>query len=229
MKGVPAPEIRSKDGAAVLVGYGAMFSRYSQNLGGFVEQVAPKAFDDTLTRSHNILARGNHDPNWLLGSTESGTLALSTDDVGLRYEVQLDQMDPDSIRAMRKVETGLMPGSSFRFRKNADGDKWGRTDQGYPLRTLTNVDLLDVGPVFNPAYKQTEGSLSIALRSLSESLDVDVQELISAAESGELRSYPLPGDEITPAAVVVPTIKEPEPPVLYRRYSGLSVPISRNR
>lgn len=220
-----APEIRSSDGAPVLTGYAAIYNQYSKNLGGFVEQVLPGAFDDSLSRSVSVVARGNHDPNWMIGSTDTGTLRLSSDDTGLRYEVDLDSMDPDCVRAQRKVDTGKMVGSSFRFAKKGTEDSWSRTDQGYPLRSLINAPLMDVGPVFNPAYAPTEGHLAIALRSLSEAIDVDLDELLHAAEANELRSYPLPGDE--PVETVISTPVTPaEPPRLYRRVSGLSVPIS---
>lgn len=219
-----APEIRSSDGAPVLTGYAAIYNTYSKNLGGFVEQVLPSAFDDSLSRSVPVVARGNHDPNWMIGSTETGTLRLSSDDTGLRYEIDLDEMDPDCVRAQRKVETHKMVGSSFRFAKAGTKDSWSRTDQDYPLRSLITAPLMDVGPVFNAAYAPTEGHLAIALRSLSEEIEVELEELLHAAETNELRSYPLPGDEPVETVILTPETSA-EQPRMYRRVSGLSVPV----
>ena len=69
---------------AKIVGYAAVFDQESEPLGGFVEVIAPGAFDDVL--GADVRALFNHDANYLLGRTASGTLTLSVDAVGLRYE-----------------------------------------------------------------------------------------------------------------------------------------------
>ncbi len=204
LKGLPAPEVRaSKDGeGVVLAAYGAVFMRYSQNLGGFVEQVAPGAFAGTIARAaegHNIAGLGNHEPSWLLGTTASGSLRMAEDSTGLGYEIDLDLEDPDGVRAKRKAETGKFRGSSFSFRTLPDGDEWAVTEEGFPLRTLVAVELYDVGPVTFPAYRSTEESdVAVALRSLAQVVDRDVHELVEAAGRNELRSL-IPGSTLPPA------------------------------
>ena len=56
---------------------------------GFIERIAPGAFDRAL-KEDDVRCFFNHDPNWVLGSTgaEPPTLQLSSDIVGLRYQVQ---------------------------------------------------------------------------------------------------------------------------------------------
>lgn len=189
---VPAAEVREAgDGLVVLAGYGAVFMRYSQNLGGFVEQIAPTAFDDVLKRSgSNVQGLVNHDPNWLLADTESGTMRLSTDSTGMPYEMDLDMSDPDAVRAVAKVRTRKMRGSSFSFTVAPGGDEWTLTEQGFPLRTIRAFSgLFDVGPVGTPAYLGTEDDgLSVALRSLAEARNMNLGTVIDLARTNELRS-----------------------------------------
>lgn len=202
---VPDAEVReSGDGTAVLAGYGAVFMRYSQNLGGFVEQLAPSTFDDVLKRTgSNVQGLVNHDPNWILADTESGTLRLLTDASGLPYEMDLDMSDPDAVRAIAKVRTRKMRGSSFSFSVPPGGDEWSLTEQGFPLRTISTVSgLYDVGPVGSPAYlSTTDDGLAVALRSLAETRNLNLGSVVDLARKNELRSA-LDGD--TPPA--------PEPP-----------------
>ena len=54
---------------------------------GFVEYVEPSAFDDAdMSR---VIATRDHDDRLLLANTESGTLTLAVDDVGLSYAIDL--------------------------------------------------------------------------------------------------------------------------------------------
>lgn len=189
-RGIAAPEMRATDAGPVLVGYGSVFNRYSQNLGGFVEQVDPAAFNDTLTRGGNVVGLGNHDPSWLIASTESNTMSLTVDGTGLGYAMNVDLADPDGLRMERKAATGKLKGSSFSFRVLPDGETWSTTDQGFPLRTLRSVDLFDVGPVTFPAYKQTEDDgLAVALRSLADSTNNTIDQLVAAAHDGDLSKF----------------------------------------
>lgn len=189
---VPAAELRAaEDGSMTLTGYGSVFGKFSRNLGGFVEMIAPGAFDDVLSRTgNNVAGLVNHDPNWLLSTTDSGTLDLSTDEIGLAYAMLLDASDPDAVRAAAKVRSGKMRGSSSSFTVAAGGDEWGLTPQGFPLRTIRKFSgLYDVGPVTFPAYKGTEADgAAVALRSLADALNEDVGRLVDLARRNELRS-----------------------------------------
>ena len=158
-----AVELRAgTSGLGVLAGYAAVFNRHSQNLGGFVEQVDPAAFNKSLADGVPVMARGNHDDAMLLGTTWAGTLRLSVDGTGLLYEVDLP--DTSAGRDFRALaERGDVKWSSFAFRTIED--EWGVTEQGFPLRTLRAVQLVDVAPVNSPAYLDT----SVAARSLEAS------------------------------------------------------------
>lgn len=148
-----AVELRAaENGLGTLAGYAAVFNRHSQNLGGFVEQVDPAAFNKSLADSAPVMARGNHDDAHLLGTTWAGTLRLLVDGTGLMYEVDLP--DTTSGRDFHALAArGDVRWSSFAFRTIED--EWGLTEQGFPLRTLRSVQLVDVAPVNSPAYLDT--------------------------------------------------------------------------
>lgn len=168
------------DSPGMLDGYAASFNRYSQNLGGFVEQVDPGAFSKSLADAVPVFCRYNHDDNGLLGTTEAGTLRVVADDIGLRYEVDLPNTTTgNDVSAL--AARGDLRYSSFAF--HVVEDAWSITEQGFPLRTLMNVQLIDVAPVNNPAYRDT----SVGLRSLAAHLNMDVAA-VEATTTEELRS-----------------------------------------
>lgn len=165
-------------------GYAAKFNRLSQNLGGFVEKIAPSAFNRARGNDWpDVQARYNHDDNMLLGTTTARTLRLSVDDTGLLYDVDLPNARAD---VYELVQRGDVSKSSFAFRViGEDGEEWGLTDQNFPQRTLLSVELHDVAPVNAPAYLDT----STAIRSLAKHMHADVEEVRKLAAEGELRKF----------------------------------------
>lgn len=162
-------------------GYAAVFGKLSKNLGGFVEQVGTSAFNDSRGRDWpDVVARYNHSDDWLLGTSASGSLRLSIDETGLVYEVAPPQARADILEL---VERGDIRFSSFAFRSVEDD--WSTTDQGYPLRTLIKVQLVDVAPVVNPAYPDATSGL----RSLARKFDADLDEVRSLASDDNLRKF----------------------------------------
>jgi uncharacterized protein len=177
-------EYRAKEkGLGELVGYAAVFNRFSQNLGGFVEQVDPGAFNKSLADEVPVFARFNHDSSLLLGTTEAGTLRLEVDGTGLRYSVDLP--DTQAGRDVRELaKRGDLRYSSFAF-QTLD-DEWDLTPDGFPLRTLTAVRLFDVAPVTDPAYRDT----TAAMRSLADKTHVPLDQIKSLVlnHTDEVRS-----------------------------------------
>jgi HK97 family phage prohead protease len=145
-----------------MVGYAAKFNTRSQNLGGFIETIAPGAFTNSLSQGHDVRALFNHDPNIVLGRNRAGTLRLSQDSTGLRYEVDMPNTTAarDLAESMRR---GDISQSSFSFQVDPGGDEWD-DDEDVPIRTLRSVRLFDVSPVTYPAYLDTNSG--IAQRSL---------------------------------------------------------------
>lgn len=143
-----------------IAGLGAVFNSRSENLGGFREVIKPGAFDDCI--GDDVRCLFNHDSNILLGRTASGTLSLTVDEEGLRYEV----LPPDTqlVRDMvlAPIARNDINQSSFAFRVAQDGDEWAHDDEGILVRTIHRCSrLFDVSPVTYPAYQ----AASVALRS----------------------------------------------------------------
>ena len=148
-----------KDGRPRLVGYAAVFNRESENLGGYVEIIAPGAFDDVL--DDDVRALWNHDPKYVLGRTKVGTLHLEVDEKGLKVEIT----PPDTQWArdlMESIRRGDVDQMSFAFEVADGGDEWVKKD-GKTVRTIRRIGrLYDVSVVTFPAYPQTEVTLRVA-------------------------------------------------------------------
>jgi HK97 family phage prohead protease len=174
-------ELRADGGSKRIGGYAAVFNRSSKNLGGFVEVVDPVAFNQARGDGWpEVIARYNHDDNQLLGTTAAGTLRMGLDSYGLTYDV----LPPNSMsHVVELVERGDVRKSSFAFRTVSDD--WSTTEQGYPLRRLTGVQLVDVAPVNVPAYADS----TAGLRSLAAKFEADLEEVRSMAQADELRKF----------------------------------------
>jgi uncharacterized protein len=143
--------IEDNDGRMHIRGYGAVFDEWSENLGGFREQVTSSAFNKTLQEA-DVRSLWNHDANYVLGRTSSGTLSLFVDQRGLGYDV----IPPDAQWArdlVMSIRRGDVDGSSFGFRTTKDD--WREVEGIGVGRRLIEVELYDVGPVTWPAYPQT--------------------------------------------------------------------------
>lgn len=172
-------EIRSLNGNRVIEGHAAVFNRISQNMGGFVEKIRPGAFTKTLQEA-DVRALINHDPNLVLGRNKSGTLNLAQDDIGLRYGI----MPPNTTYANDlavSMERGDIDRSSFGF--FAVDEDWSMTEQGFPVRELIQVSLVDVSVVTYPAYLDAESFMrESALVSLEKRSGVPLKEMLSDPE-----------------------------------------------
>jgi hypothetical protein len=178
----PVPvQIRARDQRRRIGGYAAVFNRYSQNLGGFVERVDPAFFNKSRADGWpDVLARYNHDDNMLLGTTGGRTLDLDIDGTGLLYDVEPPQARSDILEL---VERGDVRKSSFAFR--AFEEEWGLTEQDFPLRTLLSGQLVDVAPVNMPAYTDA----TVGLRSLAVKMHADEAEVRKLAEANDLKKF----------------------------------------
>lgn len=174
-------ECRAAAKSRTIGGYAAKFNTRSQNLGGFVETIAPGFFNDSAARGWpGVIARYNHDDNMLLGTTAAETLRLSIDGTGLLYEADTPETRND---VLELVQRGDVSQSSFAFATFED--EWSATEDGFPLRTLISGRLYDVAPVNTPAYDDT----SVGLRSLAKKFDADIAEVQALASANDLRRF----------------------------------------
>jgi len=161
---VPELRVLEENGVAHIVGYAALFDVISEDLGFFREMIRPGAFTRTLKESADVRALWNHEPIYVLGRTRSGTLKLEEDARGLRYDITPPetQWAQDVIVTMRRGDVNQ---SSFSFRTISE--EWGSDEKGI-LRSLTDLDLLDVSPVTFPAYPQTSAQVRSRVFELSQ-------------------------------------------------------------
>jgi HK97 family phage prohead protease len=190
-------ETRSADDGTereYIVGYAAKFGVLSLDLGDFVERIDREAFAIVSERrgrrkSLETRALWNHDANFPL-ARYPGTLSMSVDDVGLRYEFPV----PDTTYGRdiaANIRAGIVRGSSFSFTVPGGGDSWA-VEEGRSVRTIQRIDsLLDVSPTTFPAYPDAD--VTIAQRSYDafrRQRDAEAHRRMAAsARAREIREY----------------------------------------
>lgn len=129
-----------------------------QNLCGDFVKSSSRGFDDVL--NDDVRGLFNHDPNFILGRSSAGTLSLSVDERGLRYDI----VAPDTPTICDLVLSPMLRGdinqSSFAFRVARDGESWYEDDEGIVIREITRISrLYDVSPVTYPAYQDADSGV----------------------------------------------------------------------
>jgi HK97 family phage prohead protease len=139
------------------------------------ERIMPGAYDSILASKPDVRCLFNHNMDSILGRTTSGTLTLTADRVGLRFEARVDPSSPAVQSVLSAVERGDVSGSSFSFDfgevvwreiNHPDGSE----------ATICEVHsfshLFDVGPVVAPAYRsatcEVEGKRSVPVAPRSQ-------------------------------------------------------------
>jgi HK97 family phage prohead protease len=147
----------SATGKRVLTGYSAKYNRSIDprmaTVLGFNEQCAPGCFDRSIKSGADVMFLRDHNKALLMGRTKSGTLSLSSDDVGLRFTCELPNT-PSATELHELVSRGDLPGCSFSFTVAKGGQRFSKV-AGQMTRILTDVDLHDVSVVAEPAYPDT--------------------------------------------------------------------------
>jgi len=182
-------EVRETAEGMTLTGYAARFNEPSEPL-PFIERIAPGAFKRSLRAKNDIKLLWNHSSSDVLGSTRSGTLRLSEDELGLRVEADLP--DTQAGRdAKVLIQRGDVTGFSFGFTVPPNGDSW--NSEGTE-RTLKSVRLLEVSTgVAFPAYPSTNGTAQVrSLEDVVMAVGVDYDALsmvLGKVAAGEPITY----------------------------------------
>lgn len=184
-----------------LQGYAAVFgeaTRIDSWEGTFDEQIAPGAFRKTL-RERTPVLQFDHGHDARTGSVPIGAIQdLREDDHGLVVSARL--YDNPVVEPIRQaIEGGSIDGMSFRFRvmqdrwedkegraiKAADLDEllWNPGERGPLLRTISEVELFELGPVVFPAYAST----TVGVRSMLAHLDEHDRAALVRELAKELR------------------------------------------
>lgn len=118
----------------------------------FQETILPQAFTEALNQGQEICFYLEHDPNQILATTKNGSLSLNQDNVGLHMQATIVPTS-DGNNAYTLIKSGIISNMSFGF--FVLDDIW-NYDTEVPLRTVTELDLLEVSAVKNPAYTSSE-------------------------------------------------------------------------
>jgi HK97 family phage prohead protease len=168
-------EVRAEGDGMSFTGYASVFNSPSEDLGGFVEYVAPGAFKRSLQSRNEVKLLWNHDSGEPLASLRGGTMQLVEDEVGLRVTAKL----PNTTRGRDIAEllrTKVIDSMSFGF--NVIKDSWSRDGQ---TRTLESVRLFEASIVSFPAYSATTATV----RSAATINPDQLAEALLKLESGE--------------------------------------------
>jgi hypothetical protein len=140
-------EVRAEGDASLrIAGYAALFDKRT-DLGWFKESIAVGAFDDVMGDDVRLLINHTGVP---LARTKNGTLKLTVDEKGLKYEADLaDTQEGRDLYTL--VQRGDISQSSFAF--TIREESW---DVKTNHRTILKMErLLDVSPVTFAAYPTT--------------------------------------------------------------------------
>lgn len=203
-------ELRDEPESRHIEGYGSVFNERSLDLGGFVEMIAPGAFDGVIERS-DVKCYLDHNPEkGILARSRNGkgSLSLVVDEKGLKYSFDAPKTNlGDEI--VEGIKRGDYSQSSFAF--TVDDEIWTKEEDGSYLRTITKIGgLYDVSIVANPAYEGT----SVALRSLDafkaqEEIPAEVKEEEPKVEETPVEETPV---EETPVEENKPEVQEETEP-----------------
>src|SRR5690625_4781600 len=135
----------------VIEGYFSVFNSETELFPGAFEEIAPGAFDNTL--SNDIRALVNHDTGFVLGRNKSNTLELKVDSRGLWGSIKINENDSDAMNLYERVKRGDVDQCSFGF--NILKEDTDYRDDGSIKWTIREIDLHEVSIVTFPAYPET--------------------------------------------------------------------------
>jgi HK97 family phage prohead protease len=169
-------EVRAEGDGMTFTGYASVFNSPSEDLGGFIEYVAPGAFKRSLQSRNEVKLLWNHDSGEPLASLRGGTMQLVEDNRGLKVTAQL----PNTTRGRDVAEllrTNVINTMSFGF--NVIKDSWSGDGK---TRTLESVRLFEVSVVSFAAYPETTAQV----RSGNQTINPDqLADALLKLESGE--------------------------------------------
>ena len=148
-------EIRAaEESPGILTGYAAVYNSITEIGSYFREVIRPGAFTRAIRDNQDVRALWNHESGIVLGRRSAGTLSISEDERGLKFELTLPDTTAGRDAAV-SVKRGDISGMSFGFQVVTA--RWlEEADEDTELRELLDLDLIEVSPVTFPAYADTE-------------------------------------------------------------------------
>ena len=97
--------LRALPSSFELAGVAVAYDVLSSDLGGFRERIARGAFTRALNEKQNVVCLFNHDQNFVLGRTTSGTLSLQDGDGRLAISLPSEPRQPAASGPARLHQT----------------------------------------------------------------------------------------------------------------------------
>lgn len=179
-------EIRADDKVQI-TGYVNVTGKKSRPVitkhGRCIEVIEERTFEDAIERAGNVTVTVDHDSTHIYASTESNTLKLREDAIGLHADVLID--DKNIIELARK---GKIKGWSFGMYNVVD--KLEQRADELPIRHVSKLDLDHITLVVNkrPVYSAT----SVELRA---NIETEI-ETRSSEDDVELKMVETPKKQI---------------------------------
>lgn len=136
-------------------GYAAVFD-VAAEIGWFHELIKPGAFTRAISEKQDVRCLQNHDSNIILGRTKSGSLTLSQDAKGLKFDCTFP--DTNAAKDLHQLlSRGDIDQCSFGFIVREQLWREVKKENGdYDLvREILDLDLMDVSIVTFPAFDAT--------------------------------------------------------------------------
>ena len=172
-------QIRAIDGQEVsrkVEGYTLLFDVESNYI-GYYETIQRGAITQELIDNCDIFALFNHDDDEVRARSNmgSGSLTLTVDEKGLKYEFDAPNTDIGN-RLLEHIKRGDISQSSFAFcidPNDNEAETWESKDGVY-FRTIKKIyKVFDVSPVWKPAYADT----TVSKRAASKIEELNAQKI----------------------------------------------------
>lgn len=144
---------RAESDGKYIEGYFAVYNQRTEIYPGFFEEIAPGAFDSSIT-NNDIRCLFNHNTDIVLGRTGNKTLELRSDNYGLYGVVHINEDDKQALDVYARVARGDIDGCSFGFYPAKE--EYTELDGGNTLCRVLDTDTGEVSVCPFPAYPQTE-------------------------------------------------------------------------
>ena len=172
----------------------------------FIEKIERGTFTRAIERATKqnraIDLLGDHNYEYLLASTQNGSLALEEREDGLYMKAKISDTDYGR-RFYTLLKDGLFCEMSFGFTVNENGDKWIRQDDGTYKRYVHDIELYESSIVREGAYNNTKAQLMA--RGINVVEDPEFSEEVILEQ--ELREMGLTIEELINKAVQEATEK----------------------
>lgn len=143
---------RAEGKPVTLAGYALVWNILSSDRGGYMVRLLP----GSAKFAKPTIALYHHDFHDVLGTTENGSLRLTSDDVGVRFEIDLPATrTAQDVAAL--VDGKYVQGMSFAMTDTPDGVRKKEGDQEILEASSFTIDEITVTPI--PAFPKTSVNL----------------------------------------------------------------------